>query len=64
VVATPNYISNIQGPVTQTDSPLARAIAGQGFVAMSQPTSITNGVPSFNPQQFYSRGRQSSDELH
>ncbi len=55
VVASPNYINNIQGPVTQTDNPLALAIAGQGFFAVSQPTSVTNGVPSFNPQQFYSR---------
>jgi flagellar hook protein FlgE len=55
VVASPNYINNIQGPVTQTDNPLALAIAGQGFFAVSQPTSVSNGVPSFNPQQFYSR---------
>jgi flagellar hook protein FlgE len=55
VVASPEYINNIQGSVTQTDNPLALAIAGQGFFAVSQPTSVTNGVPSFNPQQFYSR---------
>jgi flagellar hook protein FlgE len=55
VVASPDYINNIQGSVTQTDNPPALAIAGQGFFAVSQPTSVTNGVPSFNPQQFYSR---------
>jgi flagellar hook protein FlgE len=55
VVASPNYINTIQGSVTQTDNPLALAIAGQGFFAVSQPTTVTNGVPSFNPQQFYSR---------
>src|SRR3984957_17595908 len=55
VGASPDYINNIQGSVTQTDNPPALAIAGQGFFAVSQPTSVTNGVPSFNPQQFYSR---------
>ena len=55
MVASPEYINNIQGSVTQTDNPLALAIAGQGFFAVSQPTSVTNGVPSFNPQQYYTR---------
>jgi flagellar hook protein FlgE len=45
----------VQGSVTQTDNPLGMAIAGQGFFAVSQPTGTTNGVPTFNPQQFYSR---------
>jgi flagellar hook protein FlgE len=55
VVATPDYVNNIQGTVTQTDNPLGMAIAGQGFFAVSQPTGETNGVTTFNPQQFYSR---------
>jgi flagellar hook protein FlgE len=55
VVAHPDYINNIQGSVTQTDNPLGLAIAGQGFFAVSQPTGQANGVPTFNPQQFYSR---------
>jgi flagellar hook protein FlgE len=53
VVATPNYDNNVQGTITQTDNPLALAIAGQGFFAVSQSTGSTNGVPTFNPQQFY-----------
>jgi len=55
VVAQPEYINDVQGSVTQTDNPLGMAIAGQGFFAVSQPTGTTNGVPTFNPQQFYSR---------
>ena len=31
------------------------AIAGQGFFAVSQPTGEVNNVPTFNPQQFYTR---------
>ncbi len=38
VVATPDYVNNVQGTVTQTDNPLGMAIAGQGFFAVSQPT--------------------------
>jgi flagellar hook protein FlgE len=55
VVAKPEYVNNVQGSVTQTDNPLGMAIAGQGFFAVSQPTGQTNGVPTFNPQQFYTR---------
>jgi flagellar hook protein FlgE len=55
VVAQPEYINNVQGSVTQTDNPLGIAIAGQGFFAVSQPTGQSNGVPTFNPQQFYTR---------
>ncbi len=55
VVAKPNYINNIQGAITQTDNPLGLAIAGQGFFAVSQQTGQINGVPTFNPQQFYTR---------
>ena len=55
VVAQPVYVNNIQGTVTQTDNPLGMAIAGQGFFAVSQPTGQTNGVTTYNPQQFYTR---------
>jgi flagellar hook protein FlgE len=55
VVASPDYINNVQGSVTQTDNPLGMAIAGQGFFAVSQATGSSNGVPTFNPQQFYTR---------
>jgi len=55
VVATPDYVNNIQGTVTQTDNPLGMAIAGQGFFAVSQPTGEANGAVTFSPQQFYTR---------
>ena len=55
VVARPDYINNVQGSITQTDNPLGMAIAGQGFFAVSQATGQTNNVPTFDPQQFYTR---------
>jgi len=55
VVARPDYINNVQGSITQTDNPLALAIAGQGFFAVSQSTGSANGQPTFNPQPFYTR---------
>lgn len=55
VVAQPDYLNNVQGTITQVSNPLAMAIAGQGFFAVSQETGNINGVPTFNPQQFYSR---------
>ena len=55
VVARPDYVNDVQGTITQTDSPLNVAIAGQGFFAVSQQTGVLAGQPTFNPQQFYSR---------
>ena len=55
VVAQPDYLNNVQGTITQVTNPLAMAIAGQGFFAVSQQTGESNGSPTFNPQQFYSR---------
>jgi flagellar hook protein FlgE len=55
VVATPNYVNNVQGTITQTDNPLGLAIAGQGFFAVSQQNGEVNNIPTFNQQQFYSR---------
>ena len=55
VVASPDYVNNVQGAITQTDNPLGMAIAGQGFFAVSQSTGSNNNVPTFDPQQYYSR---------
>ncbi len=55
VVARPNYVNDVQGTITQTDSPLNLAIAGPGLFAVSQQTGQILGKPTFNPQQFYSR---------
>ncbi|HEX4171206.1 MAG TPA: flagellar hook protein FlgE [Acetobacteraceae bacterium] len=55
VTTTPDYVNNVQGTVTQTDNPLGLAIAGQGFFAVSQQSGEVNNIPTFNPQQFYTR---------
>jgi flagellar hook protein FlgE len=55
VVATPEYVNNVQGTITQSDNPLGLAIAGQGFFAVSRQSGETNGNPTFNPQQYYTR---------
>ena len=55
VVARPSYVNNVQGAITQTDDPLGMAVAGQGFFAVSQQTGEVNGIPTFNPEQFYTR---------
>ena len=55
VVAQPDYQNTVQGTITQTNNPLNVAIAGQGFFAVSQQTGQVSGVPTFNPQTFYTR---------
>jgi flagellar hook protein FlgE len=55
VVARPDYINSVQGTVTQSDNPLALAIAGQGFFQVSQQTGTLSGQPTFSPQQLYTR---------
>jgi flagellar hook protein FlgE len=55
VVARPDYVNNVEGSITQTDNPLAMAITGQGFFAVSQATGTANGAPTFNPQPYYTR---------
>jgi flagellar hook protein FlgE len=55
VVAQPHYVNDVQGAITQTDTPLNLAVAGQGFFAVSQQTGEISSQPTFNPQQFYTR---------
>jgi flagellar hook protein FlgE len=55
VVATPDYVNNVQGTITQTDNPLGLGIAGQGFFAVSQQSGEVNNIPTFDPQQYYTR---------
>ncbi len=55
VVAKPDYVNSVQGTITQSDNPLGLAVAGQGFFAVSQQVGQLNGLPTFNPQQYYSR---------
>ncbi len=55
VVAQPDYVNDVQGAITQTDSPLNLAVAGHGFFAVSEQTGQLTGTPTFNPQPFYTR---------
>jgi flagellar hook protein FlgE len=58
VVALPQYTNSVQGAITQSTDPLALAISGQGFFAVSEATgtSPTNSTDtSFDAQQYYSR---------
>ena len=50
VVARPDYINSVQGAVTQSDNPLALAIAGQGFFQVSQQNGNQGGKPTFSPE--------------
>lgn len=59
VAAHPDYTNTVQGAVTQSSDPLALAISGQGFFAVSEPaaTTATGGTmaQSFQEQQYYTR---------
>jgi flagellar hook protein FlgE len=55
VVARPDYVNTVQGAITQTETPLNVAIAGQGFFPVSQPTGQVGSKSIFNPQPFYTR---------
>jgi flagellar hook protein FlgE len=58
VATLPEYTNSVQGAITQSTDPLALAISGQGFFAVSESTGASNAAGtgvSFNPQQYYSR---------
>ena len=55
VIATPGYENNVQGTISQSSDPLALAISGQGFFAVSEQSGTVNNQPTFNAQQFYTR---------
>lgn len=57
VAALPEYTNTVQGTVTQSTDPLALAISGQGFFAVSQATGTdASGTgATFSPQQYYTR---------
>ncbi len=55
VVARPEYVNDVQGTVVQTDKPLAMAIAGQGFFAVSRQVGNAGSAPVFNPTKEYTR---------
>ena len=59
VATRPDYTNNVQGTVTTSTDPLALAIAGQGFFAVSEQNGTVAGsggsLPSFSPQTYYTR---------
>ncbi|MDE2516819.1 MAG: flagellar hook protein FlgE [Rhodospirillales bacterium] len=56
VTTRPDYTNEVQGTITQSTDPLALAIAGQGFFAVSEQNgTTTTGQPVFNTQQYYTR---------
>ncbi len=65
VAATPQYVNDVQGTLQQSQAPLALAIGGQGFFAVSEATAITSstttstgtsqGSTTFSPTSYYSR---------
>jgi flagellar hook protein FlgE len=57
VVATPQYANTVQGAITQSTDPLALAISGQGFFAVSAVTgqSATSLTPTFSQQAYFTR---------
>ncbi len=56
VATRPQYQNNVQGTISQSSDPLALAIAGQGFFAVSQSNGTNSaGQTTFNQQQYYTR---------
>ena len=56
VVTRPDYLNNVQGSISQSADPLALAIDGQGFFAVSEQNgSGANNAPTFSQQQYYTR---------
>ncbi len=56
VSALPSYTNNVQGTITQSSNPLAMAISGQGFFAVSEASGTSStGQTVFNPQTYYTQ---------
>jgi flagellar hook protein FlgE len=56
VATTPDYTNEVQGTIDQSTDPLAMAINGQGFFAVSQQIgSASTGAVTFQAQQSYTR---------
>jgi len=55
VVARPDFTHTVQGTIEQTENKTALAVAGQGFFAVAAPSGEVNGLPTFDPRQFYTR---------
>ncbi|MBW8270442.1 flagellar hook protein FlgE [Caldovatus aquaticus] len=55
VIARPDYTNTVQGPIEQSENPLALAIAGQGFFSVAMARGEANGQTVFDERQFYTR---------
>jgi len=56
VSALPSYTNSVQGTITQSSDPLALAISGQGFFAVSETAGVgTTGQPTFSAQTYYTQ---------
>jgi len=56
VSALPAYTNNVQGTISQSNDPLAMAISGQGFFAVSEAAGVTTtGQPNFSAQTYYTQ---------
>jgi flagellar hook protein FlgE len=55
VVARPAYANDVEGTITQTDSPLNMAVSGSGFFAVSKSNGTNGNVATFQSQQYYTR---------
>ncbi len=55
VVATPQYLNNVQGTVATSSDALGLAITGQGFFPVSQPIATVGSTTTFSPTPYYSR---------
>lgn len=57
VATRPDYTNDSQGTITSSTDPLALAIAGQGFFAVSEADGTVSGStdPTFSTQSYYTR---------
>ena len=56
VATRPDYENELQGTIQQSSDPLAMAISGQGFFAVSEQTGASaTGAPQLSTQQYYTR---------
>ena len=55
VAARPDFTHTLQGTIEQVENKTALAIAGQGFFSVSAQSGEVNGLPTFDPRQFYTR---------
>lgn len=56
VSAVPDYTNSVQGTISQSSDPLALAISGQGFFAVSEAAgTTTTGQPNFSAQTYYTQ---------